>query len=162
MPSRQLARASARLPALTEHLPRSLRKGEFVGQVSLPAELEDALMETTVPRIRATFKQARRSAGSTEAPRPSVDDFTAFRLDRSYAACYRVLHEITCRLDQFEPTRVLDFGAYLGSGSWAAHAVWPPEDDEAARDGTSRVRTYTAVEPNAQLRTAGAELSAAA
>ena len=51
VPSRQLARASARLPALTEHLPRSLRKGEFVGQVSLPAELEDALMELSLIHI---------------------------------------------------------------------------------------------------------------
>ena len=42
-----------------------------------------------------------------------VDDFIALRLDVSYAACRRTLHEVTCRLPGFQPTRVLEFAAGL-------------------------------------------------
>ena len=34
----------------------------------------------------------------------TINDFVAFRVDRSYAACYRVLHEVCCRLPGFAPT----------------------------------------------------------
>ena len=143
---------------LTANLPRALRHGEHVGLVSLPEALDDALMEHTVPRLRSALKVAKQ-AGSVEDRQPTVDDFAAFRLDRTYAACYRTLHEVNCRLPGFAPVSILEFGAYLGSGSWAAHTVWPPED---LPDGAAAARSYVAVEPNPLLRAAGAELSEAA
>lgn len=146
------------IPSLTRHLPRALRHGEFVRQVRLPEALEDVLATHTVPRLITSLKAAKqaRLAGSTEERSLTVDDFAAHRLDRTYAACFRVLHEINCRVPDFAPRSILDFGAYLGSASWATHAIWPPE--ELPERGAA-ARLYVAVEPNPRLRGAGAELS---
>ena len=143
--------------SVTQHLPRSLRRGEFIGRVQLPDALEAALTKHTVPRIGAAIKAANQAkkAGSTNARPPTVDDYATFRLDRSYAGCYRTLHEITCRLPGFTPASVLEFGAYLGAGCWAAHDIW-------SLGRKANEREYVAVEPNARLLQAGAELSEAA
>ena len=150
-----------RIPSLTRHLPHALRHGEFVRQVRLPEALEDVLATHTVPRLITSLKAAKqaRLAGSTEERSLTVDDFAAHRLDRTYAACFRVLHEINCRVPDFAPRSILDFGAYLGSASWATHAIWPPEE---LPERSAAARLYVAVEPNPRLRGAGAELSEAA
>ena len=111
-------------------LPRRLRHGESINQVRLPEALEHAISECFTPHIRADIKAAKRAvnAGRLESlasKRLTIYDFAALRLDRSYAACYRVCHELTCRLPGFTPTSVLEFGAHLGAGSWACSAIWP-------------------------------------
>ena len=144
-------------PSFTHNVPHALRHGEFLRQVSLPDALEAALEECTVPRLRGTLKAAKQAhkAGVVDRP-PTVEDFVAFRLDRSYGACYRVLHELRCRMPTFAPDRVLEFGAYVGSGSWAAHELWPPTSEPSA--ALTAARRHTAVEPNPKLRATGAEL----
>ena len=142
-------------------LPRRLRRGEDIKLVEMPPALDAALEQHTVPRIRSMFRSLKRArklgnARADEERLPTVDDFAAYRLDRTYAACHRVLHEASCRIPEFEPKAVLDYGAYLGSGTWAAHTVFPPPSDAVA------LRTFTAVEPNRRMREAGYELSDAA
>ena len=68
----------------------------------------------------------------------------------AYGACHRVLHELRCRRPSFEPTRVFEFGAALAPGCWAARSQWPSAAPE-----------LVAVDPNAALRAAGAELCSA-
>ncbi|KAL3927277.1 MAG: hypothetical protein SGPRY_002897 [Prymnesium sp.] len=60
--------------------------------------------------------------------------------------------QATCRMPDFYPTRVLEFGAGLAAGCWAAKDTW---------EGGRQVE-YTAVEPNASLRATGAMLADAA
>ena len=39
----------------------------------------------------------------------------------------RVLHELSMRLPDFKPKSSLDYGAGLGSGVWATHAIYGDE-----------------------------------
>lgn len=161
----------------TAHLPHDLRRGEHIGQVRLPGALEESISQHILPRLRAVMRAAKYEP--TE-PAPTVDHLVALRLDRSYAACFRVLHELRCRRPGFVPTSVLEFGAGVGPGCWAAHALWcdggaTREDMEDAAESNSSTETppaeaaadasggepshFVAVEPNARLRATGEELS---
>jgi hypothetical protein len=177
---------------ITAHLPHRLRRGESINQIKLPVALNDALTECFERDIRAETKATKQAVkegrlASVQDKPPTVLDFAAFRMDRSFAACSRVLHEVVCRLPGYAPTSVLDVGAQMGSGSWAAHAVWSEggggvgddgyddeyeydeggEEEEAAEAAEEaaaarRACVYTAVEPNSRMRAAGARVSEAA
>ena len=62
----------------------------------------------------------------------------------NYFVYKRVLSEVKKRMPDFKPESVLDFGAGLGSGSWAANHVF---------DG--QVQRVAAVEPNMNMRKLG-------
>ena len=47
------------------------------------------------------------------------------RQPRAYASAYRVLSEVQVRLPSYTPKKVLDYGAGLGAGMWAAHSLYP-------------------------------------
>ena len=64
----------------------------------------------------------------------------------------RILHEISVRLPKFTPETVLDYGAGLGSGVWAAHDIF-------GDDGLKKVQRVAAVEPNLAMRKLGKFLS---
>jgi len=88
-------------------------------------------------------------AAAEEGDQPSVDEFAAHRLHGAYAGAHRMLWEARARLPDFSPKDTLEFGAGLAPTAWAAGAVWEAGADQ---------RQHTAVEPNPELRAAGAEL----
>ncbi|KFK32955.1 hypothetical protein AALP_AA6G311300 [Arabis alpina] len=73
--------------------------------------------------------------------------YIASRMPAVFSVCYRVLIEIRRRLPDFEPTRVLDFGAGTGSGFWAVQEVWPKS-----------VEKINIVEPSQSMQRAGRNL----
>ena len=123
-------------------------RGECINHTVLPQALEDALVRHSLPRIQQALRAARQRGAPAEL---SVDDFLASRLDLSFAACYRTLHEVRCRLPTFAPSSVLEVGAGVAPGCWAAHTLWPEQPAES----------YVAIEPNRELQRVGAELSGA-
>ena len=124
---------------------RLLRDKAHLATLRLPVRLEAALTKHTVANLR---KQSRRGRGDAA---PTVDEFVAHRLDRSYAAAHRAMREARARLPTYTPRRMLDFGAGLSPMAWAAQAAWPGASLQVC-----------AVEPNPKLREAGAQLCAAA
>ena len=91
---------------VTAELPHRLRHGESIKQVRLPEALERALRDEFDLPIRAEMKAAKKAVkigrlSSIDKKALTVHDFMAYRLDRSYAACYRVMHEVNCRLPDF-------------------------------------------------------------
>ncbi|KAL1524482.1 hypothetical protein AB1Y20_019376 [Prymnesium parvum] len=131
---------------ISESVPPHLMKGEHLNLVRMPWALDAALQRYSIPRIKAA--QAVRADGATHEP--TIDDFVALRLDLSFGACRRAMHEVSCRLPDFTPARVLEFGAGLAPGCWAAHATWPA------------TAAYVAVESNTTLRSTGESLALAA
>jgi len=62
----------------------------------------------------------------------------------NYFVYKRIFTESRKRMPDFNPTSVLDYGAGLGSGAWAAHHVFP-----------DKVERVAAVEPNVNMRKLG-------
>ncbi|CAA7031947.1 unnamed protein product [Microthlaspi erraticum] len=73
--------------------------------------------------------------------------YVASRMPAVFSVCYRVLTEIRRRLPDFEPKRVLDFGAGTGSGFWAVKEVWPNSAEK-----------INIVEPSQSMQRAGRNL----
>ena len=71
------------------------------------------------------------------------------RNPRSYAAAYRVLSEVQVRMPTFQPKKVLDYGAGLGAGMWAAHSLYPD------------LKVIAGVEPASVMKDMGKQLSVA-
>lgn len=55
----------------------------------------------------------------------SVAAYAANRMPSTYAAIYRILHELKMVAPDFSPTRMLDYGAGPGTAAWAVQEVWP-------------------------------------
>lgn len=64
----------------------------------------------------------------------------------------RIFHELNMRLPNFKPQTSLDYGAGLGSGLWAAQAIF-------GDDGIKTLKRCAAVEPNVDMRKLGKYLS---
>ena len=56
------------------------------------------------------------------------------------------------RRPDFKPRTILDYGAGLGSGVWAAHTIF-------GDDGTKAIKRVAAVEPNVSMRKLGKFIS---
>ena len=108
--------------------------------LSLPFGLETAMDAAVMPGLRA-----RKSTTSSLAIPPTIHELAAMSVDSSYAAVHRTLQELSLRVPGFVPSKILEFGAGLAPGAWAAQDVWP----EAALE-------VVAVEPNEPMRSLGA------
>ena len=64
----------------------------------------------------------------------------------------RIFHELNMRLPKFKPETILDYGAGLGSGVWAANTIFGDE-------GSRVIKRFAAVEPNVSMRKLGKFLS---
>ncbi|KAK9067931.1 hypothetical protein SSX86_012042 [Deinandra increscens subsp. villosa] len=73
--------------------------------------------------------------------------YVASRMPAVFSACHRVLTEVKRRLPNFEPTRVLDFGAGTGSAFWALREVWP-----------NVTKSVNLIEPSQSMQRAGLSL----
>ncbi|KAJ4840928.1 hypothetical protein Tsubulata_001133 [Turnera subulata] len=73
--------------------------------------------------------------------------YVASRMPAVFSACYRVLSEVRRRLPDFEPAKVLDFGAGTGSAFWAMREVWPKS-----------IEKVNIVEPSQSMQRAGRSL----
>ncbi|KAI5080638.1 hypothetical protein GOP47_0003821 [Adiantum capillus-veneris] len=51
--------------------------------------------------------------------------YVAARMPAVYSAVYRVLSEISNRLPEFKPQKILDYGSGPGTAIWAMCEVWP-------------------------------------
>ncbi|KAL2641800.1 hypothetical protein R1flu_009387 [Riccia fluitans] len=51
--------------------------------------------------------------------------YVAARMPAIYGAVHRVLSEVSRRVPDFKPSRMLDFGSGPGTALWAANEVWP-------------------------------------
>ena len=71
------------------------------------------------------------------------------RQPRSYASAYRVLSEVQVRMPVFKPKKVLDYGAGLGAGMWAANSLYPD------------LKVIAGVEPADVMKSMGKKLSVA-
>jgi len=74
------------------------------------------------------------------------------KMPYNFTVYKRILHELNMRLPDFKPKTSLDYGAGLGSGVWASHAVF-------GDDGTKLLKRCAAVEPNVSMRKLGKFLS---
>ena len=108
--------------------------------LSLPFGLEAAMDAAVMPGLRS-----RKSTTSSLASPPTIHELAAMSVDSSYAAVHRTLQELSLRVPGFVPSKILEFGAGLAPGAWAAQDVWP-----------EAVLEVVAVEPNEQMRSLGA------
>ena len=70
----------------------------------------------------------------------------------TFAVYKRIFHELNMRMPNFKPKTMLDYGAGLGSGIWAAHTIF-------GDDGTQVLQRVAAVEPNVNMRKLGKYLA---
>ena len=70
----------------------------------------------------------------------------------NYAVYKRILHEINMRMPEFKPQTCLDYGAGLGSATWAAGDIF-------GNKGAEDPLRLAAVEPNMSMRKLGKFLS---
>lgn len=128
--------------------------------IELPFELQDALerqVEGIAPRDlgRTTrgLSDRYRAGGAAGRPvartREDVSAYAAFRMPATYAATVAALDAVREVRPDWSPRSLLDLGAGLGAGMWAASAVWP---------GLERI---TAVESQSPMLAAGRELAQA-
>ncbi|KAI3453344.1 hypothetical protein Pfo_010007 [Paulownia fortunei] len=73
--------------------------------------------------------------------------YVAARMPAVYSALYRVLSEVRRRVPDFNPAKVLDFGAGTGSALWAMMEVWP-----------GSLERINLVEPSQSMQRAGQSL----
>ncbi|GER31661.1 transcription factor jumonji (jmjC)domain-containing protein [Striga asiatica] len=73
--------------------------------------------------------------------------YVAARMPAVYSALYRVLNEVRRRVPDFNPAKVLDFGAGTGSALWAIMEVWP-----------GSLEHINLVEPSQSMQRAGQSL----
>ena len=106
----------------TSGAPPARRNREFLSLIHVPAAMDEALEAVSLPELLAAAKANPPSANEQQAT--TVHDYAAKRLDRSYAACRRVLHEACVRLPGLAPASALDFGAGLAPFAWAASEQW--------------------------------------
>ena len=46
------------------------------------------------------------------------------KMPYTYTVYKRIFHELNMRMPNFKPKTILDYGAGLGSGVWAAHTIF--------------------------------------
>lgn len=91
------------------------------------AAVEDYLGKTTATQVRLT----KELFAPVKAPIPyeydekNVAAYVAARMPAVYGAVHRVLSEVSTRLPDFTPSRVLDYGSGPGTVLWAMREVWP-------------------------------------
>lgn len=105
--------------------------------MELPAELRVALQEALAERSQKELAQAtaalsRRYRAAHPLDRRSflhtredVLAYAAYRLPATYAAVRAALEHVRATRPAWQPQSLFDIGAGLGSGMWAATAVWP-------------------------------------
>ncbi len=69
-----------------------------------------------------------------------------------YTVYKRIFHELNVRMPNLKPKTMLDYGAGLGSGVWAANDIF-------GADGAKSLQRLAAVEPNVSMRKLGKYLS---
>ncbi|HEX3722442.1 MAG TPA: small ribosomal subunit Rsm22 family protein [Nitrolancea sp.] len=113
--------------------------------VDLPPELRGALESQLrgIPEAalsRATQDLSRRyrrenpADSQVELSAEDVEAYAAYRLPATYAATVAVLTALREQKIDWYPRSLLDLGAGLGSGLWAASVVWPSIEQMVAVD----------------------------
>lgn len=117
--------------------------------------------ESKIPQNRGFYKLPNQPLAEVKIPKSqdiSEEDkkfpyqkehavgYAYKKMPNTYAAIYRILHEIKHRMPDFNPSNCLDYGAGTGAASWAACELF---------DGLQ----VTAVEPSKEMRTVGKKLS---
>ncbi|KAH7404520.1 hypothetical protein KP509_15G029500, partial [Ceratopteris richardii] len=57
--------------------------------------------------------------------------YVASRMPAVYSAVYRVLSEVSRRLPDFKPEKIMDYGSGPGTAIWALNEVWPGQIEHA-------------------------------
>ncbi|KAJ7557346.1 hypothetical protein O6H91_05G123000 [Diphasiastrum complanatum] len=78
-----------------------------------------------VPRSRYAKRMTLSAKHRPEYEKEETAGYVASLMPATYASVYRVLSEVRCRLPNFQPVRVLDFGSGPGTAIWALREVWP-------------------------------------
>jgi ribosomal protein RSM22 (predicted rRNA methylase) len=118
--------------------------------VDLPRELRGALANqfqglSDIELGRTTKDLSVRYRGGGPAGNPvarSGDDvaaYAAFRVPATYAATVAAFTALREQRAGWQPRSLLDLGAGLGSGLWAAATVWPGIEQMAAVDAQPRM-----------------------
>ncbi|KAJ3190004.1 37S ribosomal protein S22 [Gaertneriomyces sp. JEL0708] len=134
--------------------PETLFSRNYIGQVSLPAEIVDAItgelrgvnrkqLKRSVTRIQTSLRSTGSAAKLTKYTKqtgeivPLIDPhtihygdieslaFLAARTGPTYAALWNVLKQLEKRIPTFSPKSVLDFASGPGTALWAVNRVWP-------------------------------------
>ena len=109
------------------------------GFYKLPNE---PLAEVKVPKNQSISEEDKKFPYQKE----HAVGYAYKKMPNTYAAIYRILHEIKHRMPDFNPSSCLDYGAGTGAASWAACELF------------SGLQA-TAVEPSKEMRTVGKKLS---
>jgi len=129
--------------------------------VHLPSELSEALAEQvrgvslshisrTARDLSTTYRAGLQ--GETTLGRSNLDDvlaYAVFRMPATYAATIATLSSLREQRAGWTPWSMLDLGAGLGTGMWAAATVWPS------------IEQIVAVEAQAHMIAIGRELARA-
>ncbi|KAL3678042.1 hypothetical protein R1sor_020998 [Riccia sorocarpa] len=73
-------------------------------------------------RVKGDVKAAQETIEYTDK---TTAAYVAARMPAIYGAVHRVLSEVSRRVPDFKPSRLLDFGSGPGTALWAANEVWP-------------------------------------
>ncbi len=104
--------------------------------VDLPSNLRDALQQlsrsvpsTQLMRAASDLSVRYREGTATGVPvargAEDVAAYAAYRFPATYAAIVAALQALKEQRPGWTPTTVLDLGAGLGAGLWAAASLWP-------------------------------------
>ena len=91
------------------------------------AAVDEYLGKTTATQVRLSkelFAPAQAPV-KYEYDDKNVAAYVAARMPAVYGAVHRVLSEVSTRLPDFSPSRVLDFGSGPGTVLWALREIWP-------------------------------------
>ncbi|KAG6555233.1 hypothetical protein Mapa_003274 [Marchantia paleacea] len=73
-------------------------------------------------RVKGDLADAQEKMKYTDV---NTAAYVAARMPAIYGAVHRVLSEVSRRVPDFKPSRLLDFGSGPGTALWATNEVWP-------------------------------------
>lgn len=97
------------------------------GSEDARAAVDEYLGKTTATQVRLS----KELFAPVKAPvqydydEKNVAAYVAARMPAVYGAVHRVLSEVSTRLPDFRPSRVLDYGSGPGTVLWAMREIWP-------------------------------------
>ncbi len=115
---------------MSAEIPRSLQQAlESCVADFTPHDLNQAFVD-----LSARYREKRPGSGPVARSPEDVAAYAAYRFPATYAAIHSALSALKEQRPGWEPRSLLDLGAGLGAGLWAARDVWPSIEHVTALD----------------------------